>query len=335
MLRELLTHEVMCLDIRSQYLRFILSTNSRHDDSVTVKKFGTVRFDDEILSPTNLDEKIDIIKNLFLKEEIKTKLIKINISTPSMIVRIVKIQFMKDQDLAEHIRTDLSQYIPVDETSFTVDYKVLDYFEENNQKMMNVMLTAVPNSAIDICTKIFRGAGLNPLIIDLYPNTISKLFVHNKNEAIAVVDLNRDCFDFEIIKNGRLFMYSSINLESHLDEVTEATDFFQTFGNSENFSSIIEQIIGYINTYLKFYSSRHHGNGVNCVRIIGELSLFKKVEEFFETELHLPIHTGFNGLDGLHFEDLDKNSKETRKKFLNRLSIYSCALGLSMRGDIF
>lgn len=323
--------EVLCVDIRGNTLKYIVAKNNNRCKTVELSKHGSIVFPDIILDNYNLKSKIKVIKNFLIKEEIMTKKVYINISSPSTVLRIVKIPFMKERDIGEHLKSEINQYIPVDIETTVVDYKILNTIEENGSKTLEVMIIAVPQQDVENCTEIFKEAGLNPLLIDLYPNVISKIFI-DENKTIAVVDVNSNILDFEIIKDKKLFMYSNITLENDLKcEFKENIEIELAIANDPNFEEGLNQLIGYIKSYLNFYASRHHGAKVDLLYIFGEIALIKKIEEYFKDMLQIPSKNGLGGLYILDNKE-DMHIPGVSNYYSSKLSLYATALGLARGG---
>jgi len=196
----------------------------------------------------------------------KAKKVLINISGQQVVTRIVKVPYMKDKDLAGYIELEISDLLPVDMESFIYDYRVLNKYKEEGREYYDVLLAGVPKNMIEERVKTVQAAGLDPLIVDVYPNAIARLFRNLVDIDVAVVDIGCASTHFTIFEKGVLFFYAHLPLGYGGVENTAEI-------NKSNLSGTLETILSDINTYLGFYSSRHRGQEINKIHLISDLAL--------------------------------------------------------------
>lgn len=335
MLIDLFKDELLCLDIRDRVFRFVLAKYNRKMQSIDVLKFGTFIIPEDCVDQGVICENettLQAITNFIIKEKIKTKNVYMNISSPPIVLRIVKLPHMQEKDLSIFLQEEISQFIPVDSNSSVIDYKILDYFEEDGKKQMNVMLIAAPKQMIGKYVNLLKRTGLNPVVVDLYPNCIARVFSKIQNKNIAVLDVNSNALDFIILKNNNLFMHSNIYIDNSPDFLKLEDRKAEDIVNEDKiFERALGEITNYVKTYLNFFSSRHFGASVDRLYIIGELALIRDIDAYIGSYLQIEVKSGISDIVKVELTTGLKSTGDMRN--YAKIALYACGLGLAMRGD--
>lgn len=335
---SLFSSEKLYIDIRGRLMKFAQAKFDRRTGNVEIKKFGSIHFPADASENGLLIDDVQTVKvvsNFIKKEKITARDVNINISDPSIVLRIVKLPLMPESDLRDYLDMEIGQYLPIDLETSVYDYKVLGQVEEDDRKLLSLILISVPKDLIRNYENIFRKAGLNPVAIDVYPNSIARVFAGEVEKDIAVVDINENAVDFVIMEKGKLFMYSNMTLENVFSfygkEGTKAERLAEEDGV---FSSTIFEITNYIRTYMNFFSSRHFGKNVDMIYILGELSLVENIDVYLSEMLQVEVVSGlpasFRVVPKMSTYNLDEYKKN--QYIDKRFSIYSGILGLVLRG---
>ena len=333
---ELLTNDKLCVDIRGKTMKYAQGHYNGNKKRIEIKKYGSIQFSQEHTDNGLLcecEDTVRVISNFIRKERISAKTVYLNISDPSIVLRIVKVPFMSGRDLKDYLNLEISQYLPVDFNTNVFDYKVLETVEEDGKNMLNLLLTSVPRDIILNCTKLFKKAGLDLQAIDVYPNSISRVFCEQKNMDIAIVDINENAIDFVILKKGKLFMYSNILIENGFSlSVREEENIDLLVEEDGMFAAALNEVVNYTRTYMNFFSSKHFGKGVDIVYLLGEVALIKGIGTYFSNMLQIEVGLGLpSQVFGIH----PKKESFGSIRNLNidkKIAMYSCNLGLIMRG---
>lgn len=332
---EMFSDEKLCIDIRGRVMKYTQARYDRRKNSIEIKRYGSILFPKEYVDGGTVSESEDTIKiiaNFIKKEKITTKNVYINISDQSIVLRLVKVPQMSKRDLKDYLDMEISQYLPVDIKANIYDYKVLNTFEAEDKKMMDLLLTSVSRELILNYMQLFKKAGLNPLVVDVYPNSIARVFSGHEDGDIAVVDLNGNSIDFVILKEGKLFMYSNGLIENEFvfsSGMSGRVDVL--LGEDETFAGAVNEVTNYVRTYMNFFSSRHFGKNIDKLYVLGELAMIKDIGEYFRSNLHVKVGVGlpsaFKVETGKNMFDYNRKSNIDKS-----MSVYSCNLGLVLRG---
>lgn len=303
---------------------------------IEIRKYGSIQF-----SPGHTEggilceneETVKVITNFIKREGITARNVYINISDPSIVVRIVKVPRMEYKDLKDYLDMEISQYLPVDFETNTYDYKVLNTIEEEGKLMMNLLLTSVSRELVQSYVRLFKAAGLNPRVIDVYPNSVARVFGVQDGKDTTIVDINGNSADFVILENGKLFMYSTVFIENSLScSNPEETRVDMLLEEDKTFAAGMGEILNYIRTYMNFFSSRHFGKNVDTIYILGEPALIKNIDLYFSEMLQVEVKLGLPGIFSI---DPKKDVSEYRRNLnIDKImAMYSCNIGLALRGE--
>lgn len=329
--------EKLFFDIRGGTIKYIQGKLETRTGCLNIRKYGSVTLPERLTRQGVLfpdEEVIRIVSNLVKKESLSARTAYVNISDPSIILRIVKVPFMSSKDLGSYLEMEISQYLPIDQNASIYDHKILSVVEEDGRKQMNVMLTAVPQELTRNYHEIFTRSGLRPVVMDVYPNSIARIFEKADMKNIAVMDVNGNQIDFIILKDKELFMYSNASIQNGFitDDTDESID--SLVERDEMFAAVMDEVTAYIRTYLNFFSSRHFGKNVDAVYILGDLAQCTGIENDMNARLQLDVRAGIPELFEIHgTKHSDYDSFSTDRNSINRrLALYAGNLGLILRG---
>lgn len=341
---SLFTSEKLCIDIRGTTVKYMQARYNSKKKNINIKRYGSIYFahwhSDKGILCSN-EETVKIIRNFVRKERITAKNVYINISDPSIVLRIVKVPMMSDRDLRDYLDMEIYQYLHIDFDINIYDFKVLSIVEEDGKKMMNLLLTSVSKELIFNYMQLFRKAGMNPLVIDVYPNSIARVFASQDDRDIAILDVNENSIDFVILHNGELFMYSNILMESSLSPLlAESSPSSKDWGkldieslleNDLIFASALNDVINNTRTYMNFFSSRHFGKSLDTVYLLGNLALVRNIDTYLNNILQVDIKPGLTQV----FSIENRKGIYEYNRGINidrRIAVYTCNLGLALRG---
>lgn len=330
--------EKLYVDLRGNCFKFIEAHIDEVKKNIVISKFGSIHFPEEYLCDgiiKNSDSAVKILNNFVKKEKIKAKNVLLNISHPSIVLRIVKVPKMSENDLKDYLKLEISQYLPIEIDTNVYDFKIIEAMEEEGTKLLSIMLAAVPKDIILNYTKLFKKTGFSPVAVDVYPNSVSRLFSFNEERNIAVFEVNNSEIDFMIIEKGKLFMYTNVSLENVLSLTAQSNDRVEMIlQEDKGFAKILSEITNYLRTYLNFFSSKHFGKNIDCIYILGELAMLKNIEDYFKNILSIDVMVGIPEQYSLKYE---KNIN-FNKDFLTineRMSFYASNVGLILRSVMF
>lgn len=325
----------LCIDIRGRVMKFMQARYNKQNGCIDIKSYGSIEFSQEHIKYGQLcenEETVKTITNFVKKEGMRGKRVYLNISDPSVVLRIVKMPFMSAKSLKNHLNIEIAQYLPIDTATNVYDYKIIDIFEEDGKKMMNILLTSASKEVISNYISLFEKSGLKLEVIDVYPNSISRIFGAEKDRDIAIVEINDNIIDFVIITKGKLFMYSTSNISSDMlcrDKLGKNINLILEEDGA--FAGALDEVANFVKTYMTFFSSRNFGKSIDVVYILGELSLINGIDTFFNEQLQAGIRLG---LPEVYKVKAPVNTTDFKMNLVvnERITMYSCNMGLVLRG---
>jgi type IV pilus assembly protein PilM len=259
---------------------------------------GNVQYD-------NLDN-ITQLKRLLRKNRIRTKKANVVLSFDGIITRLIEVPFMKKKELKKYINNNIDEYFTVNMSEYYFDYKILGKeIEDKKKKKFSILLAAIPQNRLRDIIGFMRTSGITPQIITIYPDSVAKLFLKKNDESIAIFDIGKEKSNITILDKGRTFLHSMVSYEVHEEE--------------EDYSELLENM-GY---FLNFFSTRHFGNRVDSICLIGEFydnaDLTRRIEEQFDIKVIQGLKE--SGVKASTVDDIDINN-------------YADILGLSIKEKV-
>lgn len=252
--------------------KLVFSMNNRKIKISFINKFfRSINIPDDIEStyylnyePQNyksIDNEINIkgIRNIVDKFHIKNKKIELILSLEEIITRIIEIPQLKKVDLDKYINNNISEYFTVNIDEFLFDYRIIRSKTEDKKVKFTVLIAAVPREKIEEINNFIEDCGLEVDRISIYPDLLNNVF-NSVNKNYMVLDVDTFKTNITIIDNGEIFVYSVLSTYINTDD-------------GSGFDEMIENITYFLN----FYASRHFGNLLNSIYVIGELSKNKKL----------------------------------------------------------
>lgn len=97
----------------------------------------------------------------------KTRRVFLGLANQKVIVRHIQLPFMSDEDLKGAINYEAQEYIPIPLEEAILDYQVLREFDEDNQRMLEILVVAAQKNMIDSFVRALTAAKLSPIAIDV------------------------------------------------------------------------------------------------------------------------------------------------------------------------
>ncbi|WP_027626697.1 type IV pilus biogenesis protein PilM [Clostridium lundense] len=221
-----------------------------------IKKVKTITNESLKNNHFSTEENINFTK-VFLKKNkmINKKAIAI-IALDGVITRLVEIPFMKKKDIESFIKNNIDEYFTVNMNEYYYDYKIAQ-MEKDKVKKFHILLIVIPKAKLNNISFFMKNSGINIERITIYPDCIGDLFNLREDENVAVIDFIRGRTNVTILEGNRIFLHSNFPMEM-LDNVEESYE--------ESYEELLDNI-GY---FLNFYSTRHFGNKLDKIYLLGQ-----------------------------------------------------------------
>ena len=193
------------------------------------------------------------LKEIWKKYKISDRKVFIGIANQKVIVKEVKIPVVDDIEIANSVKYQISDFIPIPKNNIIYDYFVI----EKEESFSRLMLVGALKSMIDNVVESFKKAGLLAQAIDLNCFALYRTIDHiygleknvkkNESNVFCIVYLGREISIMGIIENNYLkyprFTSTSINsfIEKIYKEIKKDTKYCEEIIDKFNFRSLLEE----------------------------------------------------------------------------------------------
>ncbi|MFA5027501.1 MAG: type IV pilus assembly protein PilM [Candidatus Methylomirabilota bacterium] len=148
---------------------------------------------------------ISTIQQLFAENQIKPKDVVVAVSGHSVIVKKIKMQNMKREELLEAINIEAEQYVPYAIDDVNLDFQILGTPEADAAEM-DVLLVAVKKDVINDYLSIISTAGLRTVVVDVdgfaLENAMELAYEPEPDQVVALVNLGAAVMNINILMGG-------------------------------------------------------------------------------------------------------------------------------------
>jgi len=148
---------------------------------------------------------ISAIQQVFTENQIKPKDVVVAVSGHSVIVKKIKMQKMKPEELAEAIGFEAEQYVPYAIEDVNLDFQILGTPDAEATEM-DVLLVAVKKDVINDYLSIISTAGLRAVVVDVdafaLENALELAYEPEPEQVIALVNLGAAVMNINILQAG-------------------------------------------------------------------------------------------------------------------------------------
>ncbi|MGH7407618.1 MAG: type IV pilus assembly protein PilM [Candidatus Methylomirabilales bacterium] len=147
---------------------------------------------------------ISAIQQIYQEHRIKTKDVAVAVSGHSVIVKKIRMQPMKEEELAESIQWEAEQYIPFAIEDVNLDFQILEPRGESAE--MDVLLVAVKKDVINDYLTVISSAGLTGQVVDVDAFALENAYGISgevpRDQILALINLGATVMNINILKRG-------------------------------------------------------------------------------------------------------------------------------------
>jgi len=125
-----------------------------------------------VVDPKILGEALDGVLRARLIGDITTRRVACAIPSSHTFSRPMKLPFMEKDEMAEAVRLEVEQYIPVPIDNLYLDWEIT----QRTPKEIELSTVAVPRKIVDSYIKFLETVGLEPVALEPTMNCLSRLF---------------------------------------------------------------------------------------------------------------------------------------------------------------
>lgn len=204
--------EILAIDIGDRRIKYVVG--SLAEEKIKVNKIFYVDTSGSSYDRLQNNEleglKSDIQKGL-MENSMKTKDVVCTIDSKAVISRELIVPAVSEADLEGLISYEVRQYLPIDISSFVLQYKVIKEFAEDGMNKYEVWVAVFPKDIANRIYTLLKDLDLEPLALDISSNAIDKLSFHSKEinrvrnldkKNIVFVDMGHSYMNVTILEEG-------------------------------------------------------------------------------------------------------------------------------------
>lgn len=313
-----------------------------------------------ILKKANLVAKADGLKKAISGVHLKgAKVIGI-VDCPMSSVRYITVPIMPGRELAEAIKWEAKDKIPVSLDKVNMDYEVKEEVEEAGVKKLKVRVAATPTETVNNVLYLLSEVGIEPISL-IQPSIafehLSKHLILKRDESVAIIDVGCEFATIGIMKNNVIKFHRRIPVGGSAVTKAMTGAFISDQGRVEiseadaekikqehgipkeevilgdkklsamQLRSLIrpaaERLLNEIGRSFEYYREETGRDRVGSVILLGGGSSLKGLDEFLQDSLGISVSVG----DPLQGINVAKGANKDTKAVAHRFGI---ALGAAL-----
>ncbi len=201
--------QLVGLDIGSSAIKAVQIKEQK--GQYVLQKFGLMPLEPEVIVDGTVMDAARVvtgIKDLMQEAGIKLKNVAMSISGHSVIVKKITLPPMPEEELEAQVKAAAEQYIPFDISEVNLDFHVINALEqaEDGQPQMSLLLVAAKKEKVNELIELVKGAGLNPVVLDVDAFAIENMYGINysigPDEITTLVNVGASVMNVNILKGG-------------------------------------------------------------------------------------------------------------------------------------
>lgn len=349
---KLIPKNFLGIDIGTSVIRVV--ELSRWGNRIKLENYGEIESKSLYEMPFRTFEKTALllsdqdisraVRGILRKAKIKTKKAIFAIPDFSTFYTTFEMPQMTDEELAQAVKFEARQYIPLPLSEVVLDWSVVnrkDLKKAKRKGNFKVLLVAVPNEVIRQYQEIAKYSNLKLLAVEAEAFGLVRALVKEDKRIIALVDIGAQSTTASIIDDGVLKLSHSFDMSgNNLTHVLtgalsidykEAEELKSKYGinpSKENIRDVIIPLIDLILSEIKKISQsfyRSEGKAVQKVILSGGTAFLPGLKEYFSQQLKRDVDIADPFKEIFYPPILENILKE-------KGSSYAVAIGMALRG---
>lgn len=150
------------------------------------------------------------VKEAVDEADITTKSVVAAISNRDAFTVVTTTPKLNPDDLAEHIRSSATQYLPQNLESPRLDWYVLN--PDNGNEQMDVLLVAAEGAAVDRQVEVVKKAGLNLSAVEVNALAVSRSVIGDDDNLSVVVDIGSNKTEVTVVWRRVPYLIASVDV---------------------------------------------------------------------------------------------------------------------------
>lgn len=304
--------DFFALDIGATALRVVQLRRSGHSWSLV--RYGAAPVDVKIaMSDSSEDQRRlgDAIMALVTHVGLNTRNVVLGIPSSKMFATVVDLPKLSPQELANTIKYQADQFIPMSTEEAKIDWSVLGSSPRDPQKD-EILLAGVSNKFSEQRLELLEGLGFNVIAIEPDALALVRALVPvGNNDAMMLLDLGDYATDLVAVVGGMPRLVRSIPVGGksfvkaamqnlNIDE-NQAQQFIYKFGLAPDklegqiyraLESTVEQLYAEFEKSVKFFQTRYQDTPLKNVVLSGAAGILPGFGDFITKKSDIPVVVG-------------------------------------------
>jgi len=253
--------------------------------------------------------------------KINTKNVIVSLPEEKSFLKVIKMPLMKKQELAEAIKYEAENHIPVPIKEVYLDFQVVEPVY-GRKDYLEVLITALPKKTVDPYLEVLKKSELKPLALEIEAQAIARALIKNQVSPvpILIIDIGSARTSFIIFSGHSLRFTCCIPV------------FHQALVNEKKLAlaNLIKDIKKHLNYYQTHASWAHlppDGKTIKKILLCGDGANIKGLTDILSKELKTLVEIANPWIN-----ILPENTKKTSGISFKESLKYATALGLALRG---
>lgn len=276
------------------------------------------------------------LRNLFehkLVGSLVSDQIALGIPTARTFSRTFTVPLSAEQNLKDAVAIEVGQYIPLPMSMLYVDYEII----ERNDKVITVIMSAVPRKLVDNAVAACEEVGLTVTLVEPAINAVARVLKFSEEGYLptVIVDIGAANTDIAVL-DGSVRITGGIATGGNTFTLDIAKKLGVTLENAHQLKVLnglspgakqakitaalrpaLRGIVTETRKVIRYYNERLSSERrLEQVLIVGSGSNVPGIGEFFTNELVMPSRTA-NPWQQLDFGDLAQPAKQFRSRYIS------------------
>jgi type IV pilus assembly protein PilM len=260
--------------------------------------------------------------------------------------KLAMVPNLSDDQIDQMLLYELKNHIPVNPNEVQCDYIYLGP-DENNPKLIKILIIAVPKTLVEIFKSIITTAGLNLIALETETVALGRLVGETNigNTPTLVVDIGYKGVDLCLLSNKRILYSQSIATGSDLLTKALASTFNLSYQQAEqlkckvglslnpedekvfrSMSPIMHIIVNEIAKLINYFKLNFKNLAPQTLLLLGEGSRINGLAEYFNDNLQIKSQV-YDAVAKIQMVD------KVKKQGIDSTIGYGVAVGLALKRE--
>lgn len=196
--------DILSIEFRDNQIRIVVGKVDKN--KLIIKNNFSIDLPDNIYEDGKIIDSSQlsyILKRQLEINKVRVKNLHVILDTDKMIIREIVLPSVVEDNHERFLNYHLEDFIPIKMDEYIIEHMVVDSLF--NHESTKLLIMAAPKKLIEEFHKLLLNLKLNPLVLDIVPNSISKFLSYNEEfENVATIGIDYSRTNIIICNQGQL-----------------------------------------------------------------------------------------------------------------------------------